>query len=349
MLYLPMGSVSSSVHVNVDKDTAFRFVADPKNIELVYPESLRFRVLEAPEHISEGSTIRMEARLLGQRFEWHSIVRDYRDGIGFTDEAIGSPFMLWRHTHTVRDSTANEDGDVHGRGSNEGCIIDDRIVFRTVLGPIGDMFAEKMISNILEYRNHRIKEVLEGNNSKVEVKYRDPTVISLAKGSALCIAMTMIGLLIPIYTNFNDNMLLLISNALAWFLLWFFTHDLLHLIVGMLVGVRFSHFYIGISNLVKALRIGPKYRMLFIALGIKIDREGSRASKYGYASMYIAGPLASMLIPFYVPLYMISSQGVSTIAVFFLTLSVINLVADAIMSSRHGCIRKGVRALTKPL
>ncbi|MFN4336339.1 MAG: SRPBCC family protein [Candidatus Nitrosocaldus sp.] len=342
-----MGSVSSSVHVKVDKDTAFKFIADPKNIELVYPESLRFRVLEAPEHISDGSMIKMEARLLGQRFEWYSMVRDYRDGISFTDEAIGSPFILWKHTHTVRDSTA-EGGDAQLRGSNEGCIIDDRIVFRTVLGPIGDRFAERMISNILEYRNHRIKEVLEGSNSKVEVKYKDTTVISLAKGSALCIAMTMIGLLIPMYSNFNDSILFLISNALAWFLLWFFTHDLLHLIVGVLVGVRFSHFYIGISNLVKAFRVSPKYRMLFIALGIKIDREGSRASKYGYASMYIAGPLASMLIPFYVPLYMISLQGVSAIVMFFLTLSVINLVVDAIMSSRHGCIRKGVRALTKP-
>ncbi|MEM2919594.1 MAG: hypothetical protein QXU29_02400 [Candidatus Nitrosocaldus sp.] len=344
-----MGVVSSSVKVGVDPDTAFRFIADPKNIEIVYPESLRFRVLECPEQISEGSRIRMEARLLGQRFEWESIVRDYREGIGFTDEAVGSPFLMWRHTHTVRDSIASEDNsNAYRGGSSKGCIIDDRIEFRTILGPIGDRFAERMISSILEYRNHRMREVLEDRGERVEVEYNDPTVISLAKGTALCIIATIIGLLIPIYAQGigDQQLILLIANGIAWFLLWFFTHDLLHLIVGRLVGVRFSHFYIGISNLVRALNVSPKYRMLFIALGIKIDREGSRASKHGYAAMYISGPLASMLAPFYIPLYMLS-QGISTVALLFLTLSLINLILDAIMSYRHGCIRKGVRALTK--
>lgn len=335
-----MGLVSASVEVDVDPKTAFKFIADPKNIEVVYPESLKFKVDEVPEQISDGTRIRMSARLLGQRLEWYSIIRDYREGVGFTDEAIDSPFLMWRHTHTVRDTSK----DMHNSGKR--CIIDDRIEFKTILGPIGDRFAERMISSILEYRNHRIKEVLEdGRSKRGDVEYNDPTVISLAKGAALCIAMTILGILIPIY-KVDDQLLLFIANGVAWFLLWFFTHDLLHLVVGWLVGIRFSNFYIGLSNLVRALNISPKYMMLFLALGIKIDREHSRASKRGYAAMYISGPLASMLAPFYVPLYMLM-QGISIVALFFLTISIINLLLDAIMSYRHGCIRKGVRALTK--
>ncbi len=348
-----MGVVSSSVEVNVDKNAAFRFIADPRNIEHVYPDALRFKILEVPEHISDGSRIRMEARLLGQRFEWYSIVKDYMEGVGFTDEAVGSPFLLWRHTHTVRDVEAGDgdgNGSAHARyHSSKRCIIDDRIEFRTILGPIGDMFAERMISSMLEYRNNKIKSVLEGKSiNEGVVNYRDPTIISLAKGTALCTMMTLLGLLIPIYAQgLNDSLLLLFANGVAWFLLWFFTHDLLHLVIGRLVGVRFSHFYIGLSNLVRALRISPRYRMLFIALGIKIDRDGSNASRRGYTMMYISGPLASMLIPFYVPSFILLNHGIDNIGLFFLAVSIINLVLDAVMSSKHGCIRKGVRALTK--
>ncbi|MCS6768121.1 MAG: hypothetical protein RMJ59_06170 [Candidatus Nitrosocaldus sp.] len=367
-----MGVVSSSVEVNVDPERAFRFIADPRNIELVYPESLRFRVLEVPERIGDGSRIRMEARLLGQRFEWYSVIRDYREGKGFTDEAYDSPFLMWRHEHGVRVDGSTNDGSAEsdhgssdgskgsGRGaysvgvgssssnSNSRCIIDDRIEFKTVLGPIGDLFATRMISSILEYRNHRIRALLEGRSGRVDAVYKDPTVISLGRGAALCIVMTIIGLLIPVYAQGLDIYPLLVANGIAWLLLWFFTHDLLHLIVGMLVGVRFSHFYIGISNLVRALNVSPKYRMLFVALGLKIDRKGSSASKRGYAAMYISGPLASMLIPFYVPSYMLIMNGEHTVASLFLAISIINLVVDAIMSSRHGCIRKGVRALSRP-
>lgn len=63
-----MGLVSASVEVCVDTNTAFKFIADPKN-KVVYPESLKFKVGEVPGQISDGTSIRMSATLLGQRFE----------------------------------------------------------------------------------------------------------------------------------------------------------------------------------------------------------------------------------------------------------------------------------------
>ncbi len=337
-----MGVVSASVEVGVDADTAFRFIANPKNIELVYPETLRFRVLEAPAQISNGSKIRVEARLLGQRFEWCSIVRDYEEGRGFTDEAIGSPFLVWRHRHTVR-------GFRGGNDDGSRCVVEDRIEFRTILGPIGDWLAGRVIERILDYRNQMIRKLLEADSSRVAV-YVDPTIIGLGRGALLCAVMTILGLLIPVYAACAnlDQLLLFIVGGISWLLLWFFTHDLFHLIVGVLVGVRFSNFYIGISNLVRALKISPQYRILFIALGLRIDREGSKASGAGYAVMYFAGPLASMLFPFYVPLQILFLSGFNIVVLFFLTISVVNLAISSVLSLQHGCIRKGVRALTRP-
>ncbi|MEM0481815.1 MAG: hypothetical protein QXM16_02875 [Nitrososphaerota archaeon] len=339
-----MGVISSSLEVGIDANTAFRFIANPKNIELVYPESLRLRVLEAPAQISNGSKIRMEARLLGQRFEWYTIVKDYEEGRGFTGEAIGSPFLIWRHKHIVRR---------RGNGSDDGSrsVIEDRIEFRSVLGPIGDWFAGRVIARILNYRGQMIRKLLEADSSRAAV-YVDPTIIGLGKGAALCAVMTILGLLIPVYAQYFslDQYLLFMACGISWLLLWFFTHDLFHLIVGVLVGVRFSNFYIGISNLVRALKISPPYRVLFIALGVRIDRRRSRASAAGYAVMYFAGPLASMLFPFYAPLQILLLSGFNTahiVALFFLTISLVNLVVSSVMSFKHGCIRKGVRALAR--
>jgi ligand-binding SRPBCC domain-containing protein len=339
-----MGVVSARVEVGIDANTAFRFIANPKNIELVYPETLRFRVLEAPEKISNGSKIRMEARLLGQRFEWYSIVKDYEEGRGFTDEAIGLPFLLWRHAHSVREAGGEYEG-------GHRCVIEDRIEFRAVLGPIGDRFAGRIIASILKYRNQMIRKLLEADSS-LTVRYDDPTVIGLGKGIALSLVMTILGLLIPIYALYLNlgQLLLFIASGVSWLLLWFFTHDLSHLIVGALVGVRFSNFYIGISNLVRALKISPQYRILFIALGLRIDRERSSASASGFAVMYFAGPLASMLFPFYVPLQILllgSVNAAGIVILFFLTISVSNLVISSIMSFKYGCIRKGIRALAR--
>ncbi|GBC71859.1 hypothetical protein HRbin02_01648 [Candidatus Calditenuaceae archaeon HR02] len=329
----------SSLEVGVDAATAFRFIASPKNMELVYPPSLRLRVLEAPERISKGSRMKVEARLLGQRFEWHSIVKDYEEGRWFMDEATVSPFLIWRHKHIVRE--------VYGGR----CVIEDRIEFRTVLGPIGDRLAGRMMKRILNYRGQMIRNLLEADSSRVAV-YVDPTVIGLGKGTALCVAMTILGLLIPVYAQYlNLNQyLLFMACGISWLLLWFFTHDLLHLTVGVLVGVRFSNFYIGISNLVRALKISPQYRILFVALGLRIDRERSRASAAGYATMYFAGPLASMLFPFHVPLQLLFLSGfnkVGIVALLFLVISLVNLFISSIMSFKHGCIKKGVKALSR--
>jgi hypothetical protein len=154
--------------------------------------------------------------------------------------------------------------------------------------------------------------------------------------------MTLLGFVLPIISP-KDLIFGLIFNFIAWFLLWFFTHDLAHFIAGHLLGIRFSYFYLGLSNLVRAIPFkGIKF--LFLVLGLKISRKRSKASKYGFASMYFAGPLASMILPFYVPIYLFLYKY-NLLAFIFLFLSLINLIITLIFSPKYGCIYKGLNKL----
>ncbi len=336
-----MAVVESKVELDASIEKVFEFISNPKNIEYVYPKEMNFKVLHIPEKIQDGASISMSARLLGQVFKWNTIIRDFRRPYGFIDEAVDSPFRYWRHKHTLYS--------IDGR-----CIMEDRIEFSTVLGFIGDSFAKRMISNILEYRNALISKLFSSYDADyidtIEARYRmrDPTIISIRKGTVLSIIMVIFALALPHITNLARGLLSeLLLGFIAWFLLWFFTHDLMHLIVGRLVGIRFSHYYIGLSNLTRALPLRPRYKLLFIALGIKIDRSKSSASKRAYAAMYIAGPIATMLTPFYVPIMYILYNFSTEASAILLSISLLNLVLDAILSTKHGCIRKGVRALTR--
>ncbi len=341
-----MAVVESRIELDASIEDVFAFIANPKNIESVYPKDMSFKVIDMPERIDNGAVVTMSALLMGQLFTWRTIIKDFNRPYSFVDEAIDSPFRYWRHRHIIHS--------INGK-----CVMEDRIEFSTVLGYIGDRSAKRMISNILEYRNTMISNIfnkstsngngIEESIAEAESRYskNNPTRISIIKGTTLSVLMIVIALALPLVLK-GSLLIELLVGFVSWLLLWFFTHDIAHLAVGRIVGIRFSHYYIGLSNLTRALPLKPKYRLLFIALGIKIDRSKSNVSKRAYAAMYLAGPIATMLSPFYVPLLYLSSNYSKDVALVLLILSALNLVSDTILSSKHGCIRKGVRALTRP-
>jgi Uncharacterized conserved protein len=311
----------------VSSQDLFKFLTKPKNLELVYPKRLNVKIIEGPEKIKEGDIIRMRSRILGQKFEWKILIKEFKENEGFTDEALDSPFKFWKHRHEIKSI-------------NDKTLMEDIIEYKTYLGFLGDKFAYKMIKNIIEYRNLKIKEIFGIKIDKIE--FKDPTIINLKLGLFICLFMSFLGFILPIISP-RDSIINFILNFIAWFLLWFFTHDLAHFIVGYFLSIRFSYFYIGLSNLIRVLPL-KQFQFIFIVLGLKIDRKRSKASNRRFAAMYFAGPLASMLLPFYVPVYLILYKY-SLIAVFILLLSLINLLITSILSPKYGCIYKGLNKL----
>jgi len=127
--------------------------------------------------------------------------------------------------------------------------------------------------------------------------------LSLAQGASLCIFGVLVGLalivVVPSIRLFPVDALLVL---VAWFCLWFFSHDLAHHIVGRVVGVRFRYYFLGRSAITKlSLPIVSNLLRVVPVLGLKIERSSLKSVSANRArAMYASGALFSMFLPWVV-------------------------------------------------
>lgn len=315
-----MTSLRKELYIEgINKEDLYLFLSDPKNIEKVYPSSLKAKVLK-----KDGS-YEVKLRLLGQNFKW-VIEKKIESPNIIIDEYKGILFKKWVHKHLIKDH-------------EKGVLMVDEIEFKTSLGFIGDYFAKKYIERIFEYRNSMI---LKFFGKDIVAYYEDPLSFSLNKGTAVLSLLTIFAISLLFFIP--ENVLFyLIFGLLSWFLLWYCTHVLAHLLVGSILGIKFSNYYIGLSNLFKIDWIPQRLKLILIAPAIKIDREKTKVSKKRYAIMYIAGPIASMLTPFF-PAFLIFQKDF-IIGLFLLIISIANLFFDLYFSPKYGCISKALKVM----
>src|SRR2546425_9633897 len=128
-------------------------------------------------------------------------------------------------------------------------------------------------------------------------------MLSLAQGASLCVFGLLVGLALLIAA---PRIRLFPLNALfvlvAWFCLWFFSHDLAHHIVGRIVGVGFRYYFLGRSTITKLnLPIVSNLLKVVPVLGLKIDKSSLKSiSPNGLRVMYASGAVSSMLLPWIV-------------------------------------------------
>jgi hypothetical protein len=127
--------------------------------------------------------------------------------------------------------------------------------------------------------------------------------LSLAQGAYLCIFGVLVGIalivVVPSIRLFPVDALLVL---VAWFCLWFFSHDLAHHIVGRVVGVRFRYYFLGRSAITKlSLPIVSNLLRVVPVLGLKIERSSLKSVSANRArAMYASGALFSMFLPWVV-------------------------------------------------
>jgi ligand-binding SRPBCC domain-containing protein len=129
--------------VPVDLPEAFAFFADARNLEAITPPWLRFRILEAPQSLREGSLLEYRLRLFGVPIRWRTEIVEWRPPFGFTDIQLAGPYRRWEHTHQLR----RVDG---------GTEIHDRVVYRLPYEPLAGLLApvtvRPWLKAIFDYR-----------------------------------------------------------------------------------------------------------------------------------------------------------------------------------------------------
>jgi len=297
----------------------YNFFLNAENISTAWPPELGMKVVRR-----EGDLYLVRFRFLGQSFVACFRIMELGD-MRMYQESVDFPFGRLRHWITVE------------KAGDSGSLLMEVLELSS-----WNPFAAPIFGRVLQYRRQAILHAFGVGPHPV---YRDPLKLSTAAGNLLCVAGIVAALVLLLVGPSPVAGSRLLIGLIAFLLLWFFPHDLAHYIVGRVVGVRFSAYYVGLSNIVR-LNILPKPLMtLPIALGIKIDREGSRASPKGFAAMYLAGPLASMLLPLTAPVTILTASPSSLAGLLLLSIALANIAFTAYFSPKKGCIAKALKAL----
>lgn len=130
----------------------FAFFSESKNLEVLTPDFLNFKVLsQSTETITEGTRLDYRLRLHGVPVRWQSLITDWQPNFCFSDIQTKGPYSVWEHTHEFEEK-------------NGGALMRDKVRFKAPFGAPGDLvltdFIQKDLKKIFNFRKKKIEELL---------------------------------------------------------------------------------------------------------------------------------------------------------------------------------------------
>ena len=128
----------------------FDFFSDVKNLEVLTPPLLNFKVLDkSTENLQEGTKINYKLKIRGVPAKWTSLITNWQPMNEFADVQLKGPYSKWYHRHLFRPLSG-------------GVLLEDKVVYRLPFSRFGGnilhWFILKDIKTIFIYRRKRIKE-----------------------------------------------------------------------------------------------------------------------------------------------------------------------------------------------
>lgn len=137
-------------------DQVFDFFSNPKNLEILTPDFLHFKILKMSDSkIQEGTVLDYQLKLHGITVKWQSRISDWVPGKRFSDLQTRGPYAFWHHTHEFYESGG-------------GTVIRDNIAYKLPGWVPGDMFAHAHVKKDLEkifiFRRKQIEKLFIQNS-----------------------------------------------------------------------------------------------------------------------------------------------------------------------------------------
>ncbi|MEM2883056.1 MAG: hypothetical protein QXY08_00560 [Nitrososphaerales archaeon] len=322
------GRIEHTYTLKAPNKGVFEAHIDPQTLaEALSPYN--FKMLRASE-IVFGAKLHIQTTLLGQKFDWLIEVDEAHENV--LSYKVNATEGSWLKLHiTERFQPKIDEVEVRYLVEYEAPLMFTPII-------------KKMLTHMLQAKEEAVKRRF---NQLTEVKERKPLTYPLHLFNTLQIIGLILASELLITASTLTPPLSYILALLSWILYWFTPHGLAHYLVGKVLGIRFSHYFIGLSNLYRLKFIPTQLKLMLLTLGIKTESKSlSAASPRAKATMYAAGAVASMALPFTTPIYLLY-VGLFNEGVVFLTLSILSAVFSIYFSFRAGDLWKATRALSK--
>jgi len=134
---------------------AFDFFSNPRNLERLTPDIVRFQFLKAPpEKVSPGTVLDYRLRLYGTPVKWRTRIESVEAPTRFIDVQEKGPYAMWRHTHSFREVDANHT-EIH-----------DQVEFVMPLGLLGEIAYRLLVAGslrqIFDYGEAALRQLFRG-------------------------------------------------------------------------------------------------------------------------------------------------------------------------------------------
>ena len=136
------------------RDEVFAFFADARNLEMLTPAFLNFRILSPlPLEIRSGTLIDYQIRLGGLPMRWRTRIESFEAPLRFVDVQLSGPYRCWHHVHEFHDVSG-------------GAKVLDRVTYVLPFGFLGSLahrlVVRRTLERIFDYRQRRLAELFPG-------------------------------------------------------------------------------------------------------------------------------------------------------------------------------------------
>jgi ligand-binding SRPBCC domain-containing protein len=131
-------------------DEVFRFFEDPGNLARITPPAMGFEIVSTDRNMRRGLAIEYRVRVFGLTLPWKSLISEYGPPDMFMDEAVVSPYRLWRHRHTFRET-------------GEGVVVADHVDYALPFYPLGEIahpMVKRQLTEIFTFRQKAMAQYL---------------------------------------------------------------------------------------------------------------------------------------------------------------------------------------------
>lgn len=136
----------------ITKEEAWDFLSDPKNLKVITPEHMGFKILTGADRaMFQGQIIQYIVKPFpGVSTKWVTEISHVKEGDYFVDEQRFGPYALWHHKHFLHEI----DGGVEMED-----LIDYKIPFGYLGQLVQPLLVKKQLNQIFQYREAKLEEL----------------------------------------------------------------------------------------------------------------------------------------------------------------------------------------------